>query len=134
MESVEERIARLEAAIIDIDAHATPFGVDGDGFVTGGYVVSVGALHRALGKIGRTSPKCEPERPCPACGREAQLGDALKQHGVHEPRCVRKSWLDQEIVECKCGLAESEKAGLTKSGLGARCRGVLRKYGRRTRS
>jgi len=40
---------RLRAAILDIDAHATPLGHDEDGFVTGGYLVSVGAMHRALG-------------------------------------------------------------------------------------
>ncbi len=41
------RIARLEAAIHNIDAHATPLG--GEEFVETGYLVSVGSLHRALG-------------------------------------------------------------------------------------
>jgi len=45
-------VERLRAAILDIDAHATPLGEDDDGFVAGGYVVSVGALHRALGLVG----------------------------------------------------------------------------------
>lgn len=53
--SVEER---LKAAILDIDAHATPLGEDADGFVTGGYLISVGCLHRALGIIGYTAPPC----------------------------------------------------------------------------
>lgn len=51
-------VARLEAAILDVDAHATPYGTDADGFVDGGYIVSVGAIHRALGVVGHTSPKC----------------------------------------------------------------------------
>jgi len=45
---------RLRAAILDIDAHATPFAEDADGFVTM-YVMSVGALHRALGIIGHSA-------------------------------------------------------------------------------
>lgn len=51
-------VERLRAAILDIDAHATPLGEDADGFVTGGYEVSVGSLHRALGVVGHSSPKC----------------------------------------------------------------------------
>lgn len=49
---------RLIAAILDIDAHAEPMGEDDQGFVTGGYFVSIGSLHRALGVIGHTAPKC----------------------------------------------------------------------------
>ena len=49
---------RLRDAILDIDAHATPLGEDDDGFVTGGYLISVGSLHRALGLVGHTAPKC----------------------------------------------------------------------------
>lgn len=48
---------RLKAAILDIDAHATPMGEDDDGFVTGGYLISVGSLHRALALTG-TAPRC----------------------------------------------------------------------------
>jgi hypothetical protein len=52
----------LKAAILDIDAHATPFGdiPDDPGYV-GTYLVTAGALHRALGKIGHTAPKCQAE-------------------------------------------------------------------------
>lgn len=46
-------------AILDIAAHATPFGEDADGFVNGGYLVSVGAIHRALGVVGHTAAPCE---------------------------------------------------------------------------
>lgn len=58
-----DRTERLTAAILDIDAHATPFGEDEDGFVTGGYLVSVGSIHRALGIVGRSAAKCR-DIPC----------------------------------------------------------------------
>lgn len=63
------KVAALEAArdalrqlILDIDAHATPYGEipDEPGFV-GTYLLTAGALHRALGKIGHTAPKCQAE-------------------------------------------------------------------------
>lgn len=52
--TVVEENNRLRAAIEDIDAHATPLGTDEDGFVSTGYLISVGCLHRALG-IARSS-------------------------------------------------------------------------------
>lgn len=60
---VIDRIKRLEEAILDIDAHAAPIGEDEDGFVSVGYTVSVGAIHRALGVVGRTAPKRGRIRP-----------------------------------------------------------------------
>lgn len=53
---------QLRAHILDIDAHATPFGdlPDDPGYV-GMYLVTAGALHRALGRIGRTAPSCTAE-------------------------------------------------------------------------
>lgn len=48
---------RLRLAILDIDAHATPLGEDDDGFVSVGYAISVGCLHRALGLVGHSAPK-----------------------------------------------------------------------------
>jgi len=53
---------RLREHILDIDAHATPYGdiPDEPGFV-GVYLVTAGALHRALGKIGHSAPKCKAE-------------------------------------------------------------------------
>lgn len=50
--SAGEEVAKLKAAILDIDAHATPLGEDEDGFATTGYLISVGSLHRALGLVG----------------------------------------------------------------------------------
>ena len=54
-----QRVDELTAAILDIDAHATPYGYDADDFVSGGYIVSVGAMHRALGLVGHTAPKVQ---------------------------------------------------------------------------
>lgn len=53
-----DTIERLRAAILDIDAHATPYGEDSDGFVSGGYFITVGSLHRALGVVGHSTAKC----------------------------------------------------------------------------
>jgi len=42
--------------LADVAEHATPLGEDGEGFVSTGYLVSVGAIHRALGWLrGRVS-------------------------------------------------------------------------------
>jgi hypothetical protein len=56
------RAEKAEAHILDIDAHATPFGdiPDEPGYV-GTYLLTAGALHRALGTIGHTAPSCEAE-------------------------------------------------------------------------
>ena len=63
---------RLRDAILDIDAHAAPLGEDDDGFVAGGYVVSVGSLHRALALTG-AGAECA-DLPCPrAAAAEAEL-------------------------------------------------------------
>lgn len=65
VEILRDQNERLKAAILDIDAHATGLGGDEDGFITGGYIVSVGSLHRALGIIGHTAVKCR------TCGPES---------------------------------------------------------------
>lgn len=46
-----DRIDKLETALRDIIDHATPLGSDSDEFVSTGYVVSVGCIHRAMGLI-----------------------------------------------------------------------------------
>lgn len=53
---------QLRAHILDIDAHATPYGdlPEEPGFV-GTYLLTAGALHRALGTIGHSSPSCAAE-------------------------------------------------------------------------
>lgn len=63
MENAERDIRELRQHILDIDAHATPYGdiPDEPGWV-GTYLVTAGALHRALGKVGYSAPKCEAEQ------------------------------------------------------------------------
>ena len=68
---LEDENKRLRAAILDIDAHARPLD-DDDGFVAGGYLVSIGALHRALALTG-TAP------PCPECPHKASHFTTLKK-------------------------------------------------------
>lgn len=55
-----DEIDRLRAAILDIDAHATPMGLlredDPEGS-PGYYHLTVGALHRALGVVGHSAVK-----------------------------------------------------------------------------
>lgn len=58
-EYVPSQEDRLRDAILDIDAHATPYGEDEDGYVNGGYLISVGSLHRALGVVGHSMAKCK---------------------------------------------------------------------------
>lgn len=57
LDKLRRENARLKAAILDIDAHANAIGSDEDGFNSGGYIVSLGAIHRALGILGRTGIK-----------------------------------------------------------------------------
>jgi len=63
---------RLRGAVLDIDAHAAPLGRDEDGFVAGGYIISVGCLHRALGLVGHSAAKCT-ETPCSHDGAHNHL-------------------------------------------------------------
>lgn len=63
----------LRTAILDIDAHAAARSTDEHGFNAGGYVISIGSLHRALGLIGHGAAECSPEHPCSNCEREAVL-------------------------------------------------------------
>ena len=51
LQSLRDRVEALRFAIEDIDAHSTPMGTTDDGFADpeGGYLISVGSLHRALG-------------------------------------------------------------------------------------
>jgi hypothetical protein len=58
---------QLREHILDIDAHATPYGdIPDDSGWTGTYLLTAGALHRALGKIGHSAPSCQ---------AQAQLAD-----------------------------------------------------------
>lgn len=75
---LRERAEALKAAILDIDAHSTAMGEDGNGFITGGYIVTVGSLHRALGAVGHTARKCSHEARCPTCEQAEALAGALE--------------------------------------------------------
>lgn len=71
-EGYRRGVEAVKHAILDIDAHATGLGEDGDGFVAGGYLISIGSLHRALGVVGHTSRKCrECEPDSHDCGEQS---------------------------------------------------------------
>ncbi len=91
-----ERGESLKAAILDIDAHATPLGQDEDGNVAVGYAVSVGSLHRALGLVGHGSAKCE-QVPCPCAEKAEAQRDAWRQ--MSEQLALRTRELMQWGVE-----------------------------------
>lgn len=89
-------VERLKAAILDIDAHATPLGEDDDGFITGGYTITVGSLHRALGVVGHGSV------PCRVCATGASC-DGLRVEAAEE--------YQRECLEALCDAAGIEHAG-----------------------
>lgn len=101
----EDAIARLAAenqrlrdAILDIDAHATALGEDEAGFVTGGYIVTVGSLHRALGVVGHTAVLCRYCDPgAHDCGTVARLRDGLERivaSGAYPEAAIAQELLD----------------------------------------
>ena len=56
---LQEENAKLKAHILDIQAHSTPFGgLPEDPEFVGTYLLTVGALHRALGTIGHSVAEC----------------------------------------------------------------------------
>lgn len=77
---------RLREAITDIDAHATALGEDGDGFVTGGYTISIGSLHRALALTSTAVPcrECTPESH--DCLTANQMWSAMQRACNHPER------------------------------------------------
>jgi hypothetical protein len=80
----------LKGAILDIDAHATPYGdiPDEPGYV-GTYLVTAGSLHRALGKIGHTAPKCQAEAE----------RDALKAELAEHEKRVRERVAEEILAD-----------------------------------
>lgn len=50
VEALAAENIRLRAALVDVTEHATPIAED-DGFVSVGYTVTVGAIHRALAAL-----------------------------------------------------------------------------------
>jgi hypothetical protein len=62
LREAERERDELRQHILDIDAHATPYGdIPGEPGWVGTYLLTAGALHRALGKIGHSAPSCEAE-------------------------------------------------------------------------
>jgi chromosome segregation ATPase len=61
-DEARDEVEKLRGHILDIDAHATPYGdiPDEPGWV-GTYLLTSGALHRALGRIGHSAPSCKAE-------------------------------------------------------------------------
>jgi len=80
---IEER-DQLRQHILDIDAHATPYGdlPEDPGYV-GVYLLSAGALHRALGKIGHTAPNCQAEADLAEAIRERDQARAILDYALH---------------------------------------------------
>jgi hypothetical protein len=70
-------IKRLRQHILDIDAHATPYGdlPEDPGWV-GMYLLTAGALHRALGTIGHGAPNCQAEADLAAMTARAEGAEA----------------------------------------------------------
>lgn len=91
----------LRQHILDIDAHATPYAdlPDDPGYV-GVYLVTAGALHRALGKIGHSAPKCqaEAERDQVRAVLVEILGKFYERGHPGEP-CRRTSWIREQTLE-----------------------------------
>lgn len=101
-------LERARAAILDIDAHAAPFGEDADGFVTGGYIISVGSLHRALGVVGHSSRKCTPDALCPVCKPAPKL-DARAVAGLNTVGGpLNQARVNPEVADLQARLASAQ--------------------------
>jgi len=111
------------AAIRDIDAHATPVGLLHEDYPDGSphhYIVTVGALHRALGKSDGTGVKCDVEREllrwlhAEAAWHRDRLGDeALKwteTAGQHAEEIEQlHAELDAVKAQCTALVAQWER-------------------------
>ncbi|MER7213147.1 hypothetical protein ABT340_39300 [Streptosporangium sp. NPDC000239] len=83
-------VERLRAHILDIDAHATPYGdiPDDPGYV-GIYLVTAGALHRALGKVGHCAPSCQAEAERDALRAELERRDQADAEALADQTLVK---------------------------------------------
>jgi hypothetical protein len=98
-------VERLRAAILDIDSHATPYGdlPEEPGYV-GTYLVTAGALHRALGKIGHTAPKCTAEAQVERLTQEntrlqQRLEAAWEMGDRTAQRAIMLDAADRDVIE-----------------------------------
>ena len=77
-ERAETQAREYRQRILDIDAHATAYGVregDFDGSPTA-YLITVGSLRRALGTVGHTAPPCDAEARLAAVRAEHARDDS----------------------------------------------------------
>ena len=116
---------QLRAAIEDIDAHAALIAEDEDGMVTTGYVVSVGAIHRALALARMGGPNPIPTTA--AALQEAQeRGDRyeaalerIKSHLEAEDRELaalipgERDWVAREVIRPGLDIARAALQGDT---------------------
>lgn len=105
----ETELAELRAVILDIDAHATPIGLADAGDPDGNphhYAVTVGALHRALGKIGHTAAPCTAEA---AIARVQALADGWVKAGPPPLGASMARWWDARLAELHAALAEPKE-------------------------
>lgn len=105
-EHAEAERDRYRQAILDIDAHATPIGLahqdDPDGNPHH-YAVTVGALHRALGKVGHTATPCTAEA---AVTRVHALADRWVKAGPPPLGTSVSRWWDARLIELNAALDE----------------------------
>lgn len=105
----ECRVSELKAAIADIDAHATPVGLlnndDPDGSPHH-YLLTVGALHRALGKAHTAEP-CESER-----ARLRVEVDRLRREVEFEGKPEEFYWSPPSPTDLCCCATDEQAAQL----------------------
>jgi len=92
---LEAEVQRLRQHILDIDAHATPYGdIPREPGWVGMYLLTAGALHRALGTIGHSAPNCQAEADLAAMTARAESAEAM----------ARDCDLDERTID---GLADT---------------------------
>ncbi len=114
-ESPDETIQRLTAErdalrqhILDIDAHATPYGdiPDEPGWV-GTYLVTAGALHRALGKIGHSAPSCQAEEQVEAL---SEYLDAQRALWAQAQEGIKRTVFENQQLRARVAELERREA------------------------
>lgn len=103
VEALKEDVDALRQHILDIDAHATPYGnlPDEPGMV-GTYLLTAGALHRALGKVGHTAPGCQAEADLDRLRTAVRSVLAMVDHGTALPALMHavvqlRRFVDPEV-------------------------------------
>jgi hypothetical protein len=107
----EAEVARLRDHIADIDAHATPYGdlPEDPGYV-GTYLLTAGALHRALGTLGHSAPSCTAEADL--VGVQRRLGVAQLNIAIQDS-AIRRLTAERDALR---GLVIQILAMFTESG------------------